>query len=138
MLRLLLGIVKGGVVGAGIGYLASRAGISGGAVAIAVYGSIGAAVGLICGRPLWRQETIWTPILKALFGFGLGIGAGFAGRKFLGGVHLPLALIPGAAERALPEVPGLFGPMIGILYGVFVEVDDAVGSDASPPATKAR
>jgi hypothetical protein len=137
MVRLLLGILKGGVVGAGIGYLASRAGISTGAVAIAVYGAIGAAVGLICGRPLWRQETIWTPILKAIFGFGLGIGAGFAGRKFLGGVHIPLALIPGATEGALPDVPGLFGPMIGVLYGVFVELDDAGGGESSQPTTKA-
>lgn len=137
MVRLLLGILKGGVVGAAIGYLASRAGISTGAVAITVYGAIGAVVGLICGRPLWRQETIWTPILKAIFGFGLGVVAAFAGRRFLGGVHLPLALIPGAAERALPEVPGLFGPMIGVLYGVFVELDDAVGSDSSSPTNKA-
>jgi hypothetical protein len=74
-----------------------------GAVAVALYGVIGALVGLVCGRPLWRQETIWTPILKGLFGFGLGVGAAFAGRKFLGGVHLPLAMIPGATERALPD-----------------------------------
>jgi hypothetical protein len=132
MVRILLGIFKGGVVGAGIGYLASRFGFGSGAMAIVLYGVIGAVVGLVCGRPLWRQDTIWTPILKAIFGFGLGVGAAFAGHKWLGGVHIPIALIKGATEHAFPDVPGLFGPAVGIVYGVLVELDDAAGSDASP------
>jgi hypothetical protein len=144
--RLLLGILKGGVLGVAMGYLAGRAGVATGAVAIIVYGAIGALVGLVCGRPFWRQETIWTPILKAIFGFGLGIGAAFAGRKWLGGVHLPIAFIPGATEHALPDVAGLFGPAIGMVYGAFVELDDASGTDtpksvppkSAPPKTVAR
>ena len=130
MVRLLLGILKGGVIGAGIGYLASQIGVGTGALAVAVYGVIGAVVGLLCGRPLWRQDTIWTSILKAVFGFALGVGAAFAGRKWLGGVHIPLAFVPGATDHALPDVPSLFGAAVGILYGVFVEIDDAVGNSA--------
>jgi hypothetical protein len=131
MVRLLLGILKGGVIGAGIGYLASQIGLGTGAVVVAVYGVIGAVVGLLCGRPLWRQDTIWTSILKAIFGFALGVGAAFVGRKWLGGVYIPVAFIPGAAGHALPEVPLLFGAAVGILYGVFVEIDDAVGNSAA-------
>lgn len=133
MIRLLLGILKGGAVGAAIGFGASKLGISTGPLAILVYGVIGAVVGLLCGRPLWRQETIWTSILKALFGFGLGVGAAFAGQKWLGGVHLPLAFIPGATDHPLPQVPALFGAAIGILYGVLVELDDASGATAPKP-----
>jgi hypothetical protein len=131
MVRFLLGILKGGVIGAGIGYLAGQLGVTTGAVAVAVYGIVGAVVGLLCGRPLWQQDTIWTSILKAIFGFGLGVGAAFAGRKWLGGVHIPIAFIPGATEHAFPEVPSLFGAAVGILYGVFVELDDAVGNNAA-------
>lgn len=135
--RLLFGIVKGGLVGAALGLLAGKLGVSTGAVAILFYGGVGAAVGLVCGRPIWRQETIWTPILKALFGFGLGVGAAWAGHKWLGGVHLPIAQIPGALERPLPDVPGLFGPAVGILYGVLVEVDDAGGAEAAKAGSSA-
>jgi hypothetical protein len=132
--RLVLGILKGGVIGAVIGYLAGRAGVAVGVVAIIVYGAIGALVGLVCGRPFWRQETIWTPILKALFGFLLGVGVTFAGRKWLGGVHVPIAFLPGATNHALPDVPALFGTAIGVLYGALVELDDGAGAD-SPKAT---
>jgi hypothetical protein len=36
----------------------------------------------------------------------------FAGRKWLGGVHIPLAFVPGATDHALPEVPLLFGAAV--------------------------
>jgi hypothetical protein len=138
--RLLFGIIKGGAVGAMLGLLAGKLGVSTGAVAILFYGAVGAVVGLVCGRPIWKQDTIWTPILKALFGFGLGVGAAYAGLRWLGGVHLPISQIPGALDHPLPQVPGLFGPAVGILYGVLVEVDDAGSSDAGKtgPAPAAR
>jgi hypothetical protein len=129
--RLLLGVLKGGVIGAAIGLLAAQVGLGAGAVGVVVYGAIGAVVGLLCGRPIWRQETIWTSILKAVFGFALGVGATFAGRKWLGGVHIPLAFVPGATDHAFPDVPLLFGAAIGMIYGVFVELDDAAGT--TPP-----
>ena len=148
MIGLLLGILKGGVIGAGMGYAATQLGITSGFLAIMVYGAIGAVVGLFCGRPLWRQDTIWTSILKAVFGFALGVGAAYAGRKWLGGVHLPLSFVPGSTEHALPQVPTLFGAAIGIIYGVLVEVDDASGGGGAkaasgnpaptPRSTKAR
>lgn len=132
--RLLFGIIKGGLVGGALGLLASKLGVSTGAVAILFYGAVGAVVGLVCGRPIWKQETIWTPILKAVFGFGLGVAAAWAGHKWLGGLRFPIAQIPGAMEHAFPDVPGLFGPAVGILYGVLVEVDDAGSSDAARAA----
>lgn len=128
--RILLGLFKGGVVGAAIGYGASRAGIHAGLVAMLIYGVAGAAVGLICGKPVWRQDTLWTPLLKTIFGFGVGIGLSFLARKFLSGVHIPIAAIPDAAEHALPQVPTFMAAGIGLLYGAFVELDDAGGGDS--------
>ena len=128
--RILLGLCKGGVVGAAIGYLAGRAGVHAGFVAMLIYGVVGAAVGLICGKPIGRQDTLWTPLLKTIFGFGVGIGLSFLARKFLSGVHVPIAAIPDAADHPLPQVPTLMAAAIGLLYGAFVELDDAGGGDS--------
>ncbi|MES1158171.1 MAG: hypothetical protein ABUL67_03630 [Haliangium ochraceum] len=135
--RFFLGIIKGGVIGGGLGYLATRAGLTSGALVVAVCGAVGALVGLLAGRPFWRHETMWTPILKGIFGLGLGIGLAFAGRKWLGGVHVPLAFVPGAVDHPLPEVPALLGGAIGIVYGILVEIDDAVGAEPAKPKTAA-
>jgi len=129
--RILLGLLKGGVIGAVIAYLAERAGITSGTLALLVYGVIGAVAGLVCGKPLWRQDTLFTPLLKAIFGFGVGVAATFVARKFLSGVTLPIAVIPGAADHPFPDVPLLLGPAIGILYGSLIELDDG---GASAPA----
>ena len=64
----------------------------------------------------------------------VGVGLAFAARKLLGGLHLPVAAVPGAMDHALPDVPGLLGPAIGIVYGILVELDDAGGGTA--PAAK--
>jgi hypothetical protein len=127
--RILLGLLKGGAVGAAFGYLAIRMNIASGTTALLLYGVIGAVAGLVCGKPLWRQETLFTPLLKAIFGLGVGIGATFLARKFLSGVHVPIAAIPGATEHAFPDVPMLLGPAIGFLYGALIELDDAGGSE---------
>ena len=110
-------------------------GITSGTSALLLYGVVGAVVGLVCGKPLWRQETLFTPLLKAIFGLGVGIGATFVARKFLAGVHVPIAAIPGAVDHAFPDVPLLLGPAVGILYGSLIELDDAGGGE---PAKRKR
>jgi hypothetical protein len=127
MVRILLGALKGGVVGAGIGYLASSGGVASGPLALLVYAVIGALVGVVCGRPFWRHETIFTPLLKALFGVGVGVGLYFLSRKLLGGLHVPIAAIPGSTDHPVSEVPAMIGTAVGALYGMFVELDDAGG-----------
>ena len=78
MLKLILGLLKGALVGGAIGYGAFAAGMDGGLLWV-VYGVAGALVGLIAGRPLWalitdKDGTTWVSVLKALFGFGVGCG----------------------------------------------------------------
>ena len=136
MLRLVLGILKGAIVGAAIGYGAWKVGLGGGALGFVVYGLVGALVGVVCGKPLWRQETLFTPLLKSIFGFAIGVGLFYGARKVLGGMHLSLATGLGAPDSPLVDVPFLFGPLVGLVYGAFVELDDGSGSKpaASTPA----
>lgn len=141
--RLLLGVLKGGAIGALLGWAALKLGIAGGFGAGATYAAIGALVGLVCGKPIWRQETIWTSILKGLFGLGAGIGLYVLSRKLLGGVHVDFAASLGApADRALVDIPLLLGPLVGAVPGMFFEIDDSVGSGptakAAPPAPKKK
>ena len=75
--RVIFGLLKGGIVGAAIGALALKLGVSGGIPAVMTYAVIGAAAGVVCGRPPWRQDTFWTSLLKAIFGLLVGVGLCF-------------------------------------------------------------
>ena len=131
MVRVVLGLLKGGLVGAAIGALAFKLGVTGGMPAFVAYGLVGGLVGIIAGRPPWRQETLWTSWLKGIFGFAIGLGLYWGARKLLGGVHASFAAGLGAPpDRPLVEVPFLLGPAIGALWGLLVEVDDSSGAKA--------
>jgi hypothetical protein len=127
MVRVLLGLIKGGIVGAVVGFAASRVGFGAGAGAWLVYGAVGFLVGLVCGKPPWRQETVWTSLVKGVVGLAVCMGLFWAARKVLGGMQVPaqlLAPLGVTAGKSIVTVPALLGPLIGILYGVLVEVDD--------------
>jgi hypothetical protein len=134
MLRVVLGLLKGGLVGAGIGFLAFKLGITTGVPAFIAYGIIGALAGIVAGRPPWRQETLWTSLLKGIFGFGIGLLLTWGAHKLFGGMRLSFATGMGAPDRPLVEVPFLLGPVVGALWGILIEVDDA----GSKPAAKAE
>ena len=133
MVRVLLGLVKGGIVGAVVGFAASRVGLGAGATAWFVYGVVGFLVGVICGKPPWRQETVWTSIVKGVVGLAVCMGLFWVAQKVLAGMQAPALLLAplGVADgKTLVSVPALLGPLVGIVYGVFVEVDD--GGKSTP------
>jgi hypothetical protein len=133
MVRVLLGLIKGGIVGAVVGFAASHVGFGAGATAWLVYGAVGFLVGLVCGKPPWRQETVWTSIVKGVVGLAVCMGLFWVARKVLGGMQAPAQLLAPlgiTGGQAIVTVPALLGPLIGILYGVFVEVDD--GGKSAP------
>jgi hypothetical protein len=138
MLRVVLGLLKGGLVGAGIGALAFKLGITSGLPAFLAYGLVGGLVGIVAGRPPWRQETMWTSLLKGIFGFGIGLLLYWGAHKLLGGLHASFAAGLGApADRPLVDIPFLLGPAIGAVWGILVEIDDASGSKtAAKPGAK--
>ena len=138
--RVIFGLLKGGIVGAAIGALALKLGVSGGIAAVMTYAIIGAAAGVVCGRPPWRQDTFWTSLLKGIFGLLVGVGLYFLAHKLFGGAHAAFAAKLGVSpDTAIVDVPILLGPVIGAVWGILVEVDDSVGSDSGkgkPPANK--
>ena len=125
MLRLLLGLLKGGIIGGGVGYGAYALGL-GGAFHWITYGVVGALVGLLVGRPIWshlldKGSTSWTAIIKGMFGFGVGVGLYALAAKVWGGFELSLM----DETRLTHDWQFVMGGAIGALYGAFVEVDDA-------------
>src|SRR5215471_16967341 len=124
MVRVVLGIIKGLVVGGAVGFAATKVGFGTGAAAWLVYGLVGFLVGIVCGKAIWRHDTLVTPLLKGIFGFLLGMGLYWLAGKALGGVAAPLTLPSVAPGTKIAAIPLLIGPAIGILYGIFVEVDD--------------
>src|SRR5688572_12968791 len=95
MVRLVLGLLKGGVLGAGLGFAADKAGLTSG-WGYVVYGIIGFVVGLVVGRPIWshlldKGSTVWTAVLKGLFGFGVGAGLYALGHHAVGDPQIALA-----------------------------------------------
>jgi hypothetical protein len=139
MLRVLLGILKGGVVGAAVGFAATKVGLGSGVAAWLVYGLIGFLVGIVCGKAIWRHDTLVTPLLKGIFGFLLGMGLYWLARKTLSGVPAPLTTPFFGPNDKIAAIPLLLGPAIGILYGIFVEVDDGERKKAAQAtATSAK
>lgn len=139
MIKLLIGILKGAIIGGALGYGAYSLGdvpVLGNPWVL--YGLIGAIVGLFVGKPIWtlirdQNSTSWIAVLKAAFGFGIGCG-----------LYALIAKVidPKLAISTIENVfawPPTLGGAIGAVYGGFVELDDAIGEDpnAKKPAQKA-
>lgn len=130
MLKLLVGILKGAVIGAALGYGAHALSLQG--ISLGpwlTYGLIGVFVGLFVGKPIWtlirdQSSTSWVAVLKAAFGFGIGCGLYALVTK---AIH-PTWVING--YDVFTWGPTL-GGAIGAVYGGFVELDDAIGDDKS-------
>jgi hypothetical protein len=129
--KLLVGILKGAVIGGALGYGAFELGrATGFDNPWIVYGLIGAIVGLFVGRPIWslirdKNSTTVISILKSAFGFGIGCGL----YAIVAKVWNP-ALAISTIENVFAWPPTL-GGAIGAIYGGFVELDDAIGDDKS-------
>ncbi|MEZ4400950.1 MAG: hypothetical protein R3B06_13070 [Kofleriaceae bacterium] len=140
MLKLILGLIKGALVGAALGYGAFALGLHGGWNWV-TYGAVGALVGLVAGRPLWalitdKDGTTWVSILKAIFGFGVGCGAYALVDRVWGGFALSLSFLADAPRQVQDWQP-VFGAAVGGFLGGFFEIDDAIGGDAPPAKGKA-
>lgn len=129
MVKLLVGLLKGAVIGGAVGYGAVQLEVATGfGNAWLTYGLVGALVGLFVGKPLWsllrdKNSTNWIAVLKGLFGFGVGCGLYALFAK----VWNPGFEIAGQPAQWPPFVAGL----VGAVYGGFVELDDSIGDDAA-------
>ncbi|MEJ7597611.1 MAG: hypothetical protein WKG01_06850 [Kofleriaceae bacterium] len=139
MVKLLVGILKGAVIGGALGYGAYALGEATGFVnPWLTYGVIGAIVGLVVGRPIWsvirdKNSTTVISILKSAFGFGIGCGL-YALVARVWGPELAIAGVSNVFDW-----PPTMGGAIGAVYGGFVELDDAIGDDPKKkPALKSK
>ena len=134
--KLVVGILKGALIGGALGYGAfALQGATGFVSPWLTYGLIGALVGLFVGRPIWsllrdKNATAWVSILKGAFGFGIGCGLyALVSKVWHPAIHIVIA----------DETIDIFnwsvtlGAAIGAVYGGFVEIDDAIGEDKKPP-----
>lgn len=137
MFKLVVGILKGALIGGALGYgafaLQTETGFDNPWI---TYGVVGALVGLIVGRPIWsllrdKNATAWVAILKAAFGFGVGCGL----YAIIAKAWSPSALV--VQGYNVFEWPVTLGGAIGAVYGGFVELDDAIGDDKKPAAKAA-
>lgn len=137
MLKLVVGILKGAVIGGALGYGAFTLGNATGFDSPWVtYGLIGALVGLFVGRSLLslirdKNATAWVAILKGAFGFGIGCGL----YALIAKAWSPAALYVSGYD--IFTWPVTLGGAIGAVYGGFVELDDAIGEKDPPPARPA-
>lgn len=128
VMRLVLGLLKGALIGGGLGYGAYAAGLGGGFNWL-TYALVGFVVGLLAGRPIWShlsdsKSTVWTPVLKGIFGLVFGIIVYAIVGKAWGTFDLTISALE-EAPRKLHDWTFILGGGIGALFGAFVEVDDA-------------
>ncbi len=149
--RLLVGIVKGIVLGGLLGFGLLKLGQ---AVPIAIVAYLAAAVtgiliGLIAGKPIWAPDAKIEAGMKAGVGALLGVGLMFAARRWLTmPVPTPLLDITRAQVQGAAPSLGYFGmtslAAIAAVLGGFYDADNtpepdkAQAKDAKAPATKSR
>lgn len=136
--KLLIGMLKGLVIGGALGWGAFALGLDGGFNWL-TYGLVGMFVGLLVGRPLWslildKESTFLIGMLKALFGFGVGCGLYAIVAKAWGGFDLEIS----GQTHNITNWQMILGGAIGAVYGGFVELDDAVDDKARAAAKAAK
>jgi hypothetical protein len=133
MLRVFVGLIKGAIIGGGVGFLLLKIGwTSSTLIAYLACAAVGAVVGVVAGRAPWRAETIWTPVIKMIVGSLVGVGLAAVGLKLVPDVSVHVKQLGEFADLHLHSAPVL-APIIGVLYGIFVEVDDGGAKKPSPP-----
>src|SRR3954471_18572308 len=143
--RLLIGLVKGLIVGGLVGFGLVKLGM---ALPIAIVAYLAAAatgvlVGLIAGKPIWAKDAKIEAGMKAFVGALLGAGLMYAVRRWLT-MPLPFVLGPlSAANTSLGEAATSTGTVGGVattslaaiagLLGGFYEADNDPSEGSSTP-----
>jgi hypothetical protein len=137
--RLLIGIVKGLIVGSLLGFGLVKLGM---AMPIAIVAYVAAAltgvlIGLVAGKPIWAKDAKIEAGTKAFVGALLALGLMAAARNWLM-VPLPISLGTLAPEHAGQLTLGGFAmtalAAIAALLGGFYEADnDSTGEEEATP-----
>ncbi|WP_438016807.1 hypothetical protein WMF18_39410 [Sorangium sp. So ce315] len=144
--RLILGIVKGLIVGGLLGFGLAKLGLAAPSAIVAYLAAAlaGVLVGLVAGKPIWAKDAKIEAGMKAAVGALLGAGLMYAARRWLTlPVPVPLGEL-GGANLSLGEAagsPGTIGGLaitslaaIAALLGGFYEADNDPSDEATPGA----
>ncbi len=131
-MRLILGLIKGAIVGGGVAYATLVLGLTTGGFLYVACALAGALAGLVAGKAPWRADTMFTPILKMIVGAVLGVVLAVAGVHFLPEGAIQLGSLGTADLRSTITL----APAVAILYALFVEVDDGGNKDKIDPTKK--
>lgn len=133
--RLLVGLVKGLVVGGLLGFALAKLGFvaPGAVIAYLAAAAAGALVGLVAGKPIWAKDAKIEAGMKAVVGMLLGAGLMFAIRKWLG-FPLPMSLgalsqpsaslMESAANGTLGGLAVTSLALVAAVLGGFYEIDN--------------
>lgn len=143
--RLGIGLLKGLVVGVGIGaaiqFGAHWSTPSGGLLAYLLALGVGGTTGIFAGRAPWKEGAWIDASIKGVFGLVAAALLYWLGATY-GAGRIPW---PGEAESVpWTSLPALFLGAIGAIYGALVELDhdddedDAKGAKKKKPAIEAR
>lgn len=145
--RLIIGIVKGLIVGGLVGFGLAQLGLAAPSAVIAYLAAAltGVLVGLVAGKPIWAKDAKIEAGMKAFVGALLGVGLMFVARKWLTfPIPVPLGEL-GGANASLGEDPGTAGTFGGLaltslaaiaaLLGGFYEADNTPSDEDTRGAT---
>ncbi|MEJ7735299.1 MAG: hypothetical protein WKG00_39705 [Polyangiaceae bacterium] len=145
--RLLIGLLKGLVVGGLIGFGLAQLGFAmpGAIIAYLMAPLVGVLVGLVAGKPIWAKDARIEAGMKAAVGAILAPLLLFAARRWL---QVPLPEPLGEAFGATGAVAGTLGgmavtslAMVAAVVGGFFEADNTPGEptagDPKKPAAAA-
>lgn len=145
--RLLVGLVKGLVVGGLLGFAVAKLGFvaPGAVVAYLAAAAAGALVGLVAGKPIWAKEAKIEAGMKAVVGALLGAGLMFAIRKWLG-ISLPsslgalsapnLSLLESGANGTIGGLAVTSLAVVAAVLGGFYEVDNTPEAEGDKDKAK--
>lgn len=140
--RLLIGIVKGLVVGGLIGFGLVKLGLAlpGAVIAYLAAAVTGVVIGLVAGKPIWAKDAKIEAGAKAVVGALLGVGLMAAARHWL------TMALPFQVANITPEGATVGGfsmtslAAIAALLGGFYDADndDSGAEEAKPAAANAK
>ncbi len=148
--RLLIGFVKGIILGGLVGFGLAKLGFAAPPAILAYVAAAvtGVLIGLIAGKPIWAKDAKIEAGMKAVVGALLAGGLMYAARRFLT-MPVPLALGPlGGFNESLNEAASSAGTIGGLaltslaavaaVLGGFYEADNTPGDTSEAAKTEAK
>ncbi len=135
--RLLLGLLKGGLIGGLVGYglAAAGFGVSAALIAYPVAAVVGILVALFAGRPVWAEDSRIQIYLKMGVGALFAPGLLFLARRFLTmGLPFDASVLPGVSKLQSAPSLGMFAvsalAMVGAVLAAFYDADNSPSEEA--------